>query len=196
MAIPPFPTGRSPLPTAVRGFALYTALIFLLVLTLLGVAMYSSMGLQQRMAGDMQQKLRALTAADNATGVAEAYVQQNALPVLSVCSGQTTAPRICPFGSLLNPVANATWSAGGVGVQLTGTDFPAGFVVPSGGVEGAYAAFPQYYIEQLPPLAGYTLGTGQQYGGGSPVVNFYRITGWGVGGNTNAVAIVQTIYRP
>lgn len=179
------------------GFALYTALIFLVVLTIVGVAMYSSMGLQQKMAGNMQQKLRALSAADNAIGVAEGYLAGGtSVPVVADCSGQVTAPRICNYGSLLAPVADSTWSATGVGVQLTGTDFPADSVVPGGGQEGAYAAFPQYYVELLPTLPGYTLGIGQQYGNGSLLINVYRITGWGVGGNTNAVAVAQAIYRP
>ena len=185
---------RLPWQTAVRGFALFTALIFLLVMTLLGVTMYSDVILQQRMAGNIQQKTMALAAADSATRVAEELVQATNLPIQSTCSGQTTTPRICLFNTLANPTLDATWSASGSGVKLTALTF-AGIVSPGGGVQGAYAAYPQYYVERIPPTPGNSIGIGQQYGG-LATQNFYRITAWGVGGNADAVAVTRTLYIP
>lgn len=180
------------------GFALFTALIFLLVLTMVGVAMFGDVGVQQRMAGNLQQKYRALSAANNAVGVATDYLLANVAVVEPSCSGLVSAPRVCFYGSLPNPAADSTWTGGSaVGVQLDASDF-SGNVVPGGGVEGAYAAFPEYYIEKVPgiPLVpGYSMGLGQQYGGGSPPVQLFRITGWGLGGTANAVAVVQSLYR-
>ncbi|MGH8127336.1 MAG: pilus assembly PilX family protein [Gammaproteobacteria bacterium] len=180
---------------AARGFALFTALIFLLVMTLLGVAMYDNVVLQQKMAGNIQQKTMALSAADSATQVAENFVQGTNLPIESACSGQTTAPRICLYSTLLNPTADATWStSSGNGVQLTSATF-AGTVSQAAGIEGAYAAYPQYYVERIPPTPGNSIATGQQYGALAPP-NFYRITAWGVGGNADAVAITRTLFIP
>ncbi len=188
------PHTRLPGKTAAHGFALFTALVFLLVMTMFGVAMYDNVILQQRMAGNIQQKTMALSAADSATRVAENFLQGAALSIQSTCSGPTTTPRICLFNTLANPIADTTWSVSGSGVQLTALTF-AGIVSPSGGVEGAYAAYPQYYVERIPSTPGHSIGTGQQYGGLAPQ-NFYRITAWGVGGNAGAVAVTRTLYVP
>ncbi|MGH8274310.1 MAG: pilus assembly PilX family protein [Gammaproteobacteria bacterium] len=183
-------------PIGMRGFALFTALIFLLVLTMLGVAMYSSVVRQQHMAGDIQQKTLALSAADNATRQAEGYVQAANLPIANSCSGQTTSPRVCatPLSSVASPVADTTWSASGYGVQLMAPDFM-GTVKAGGGVEGAYAAYPQYYVERLATVPGGSIGSGQQYGS-MPPRTLYRITAWGVGGNPDAVAVTRALYVP
>lgn len=188
------PPTRLPGRIATRGFALFTALVFLLVMTMFGVAMYDNVTLQQRMAGNIQQKTMALSAADSATRVAEDFLRSTALPIQSTCSGPTTTPRICLFNTLTSPIADTTWSASGSGVQLTALTF-AGIISPGGGVEGAYAAYPQYYVERIPATPGHSIGNGQQYGGLAPQ-NFYRITAWGVGGNTGAVAITRTLYIP
>ncbi|MGH8161040.1 MAG: pilus assembly PilX family protein [Gammaproteobacteria bacterium] len=184
-------------PTGKRGFALFTSLIFLLVLTMLGVAMYSSVLRQQHMAGDIQQKLMALSAAGFATHAAESYVQSSTLPISTDCSGQTTAPRVCAaaLASVTNPVADSTWkNVTGYGVQLTQPAF-AGTIASGAGVEGAYAAYPQYYAERLARLPGGSIGTGRQYGGQPPRL-VYRITAWGVGGNPDAVAVTRTLFVP
>ncbi|MGH8426956.1 MAG: pilus assembly PilX family protein [Gammaproteobacteria bacterium] len=182
---------------ATRGFALFTALIFLLVLTVIGVAMFGDVGMQQRMAGNAQQKARALAAAGNAVGVAQNYLLANVTVTDPDCSGLTTVPRVCLYGSLSDPADDSVWTGGSaVAVQLDGTDF-AGTISSAGGVEGAYAAFPEYYIERVPniPLVpGYSIGLGQQYGA-TPPVALFRINAWGLGGNTSAVAVVQSIYR-
>ena len=188
------PHTRLPGKAAAHGFALFTALVFLLVMTMLGVAMYDNVILQQRMAGNIQQKTMALSAADSATRVAEDFLRGTALPIHTTCSGQTTTPRICLFNTLTSPIANATWSASGSGVQLTTLTF-AGIVSSGGGIEGAYAAYPQYYVERIPSTPGHSIGNGQQYGGLTPQ-NFYRITAWGVGGNSGAVAVTRTLYIP
>ncbi len=180
-----------------QGFALFTALIFLLVLIIIGVAMFGDVGLQQRMVGNAQQKARALAAAGNAVGVAQNYLLANVTVTDPDCSGLTTVPRVCLYGSLSDPADDSVWTGGSaVAVQLDGTDF-AGTISSAGGVEGAYAAFPEYYIERVPniPLVpGYSIGLGQQYGA-TPPVALFRINAWGLGGNTSAVAVVQSIYR-
>lgn len=189
-------THRNPARSA--GFALFTALIFLLVLTVIGVAMFGDVGQQQRMAGNLQQKYRALSAANSAVSVAQNYLQTAlATTADTSCTGLVTAARVCLYGSLPDPAADTTWTGGSaVGVQLDGTNF-SGVVNAAGGTEGAYAAYPEYYIEKVPgiPLVpGYSMGLGQQYGGGSPPADLFRITGWGLGGNAGAVAVVQSLY--
>ena len=54
-----------------RGFALIASLLILVILTLLGVSMFSGVGLQERMAGNLRTKTRALDAANAALAAAE-----------------------------------------------------------------------------------------------------------------------------
>ncbi|MEJ2480479.1 MAG: pilus assembly protein [Acidihalobacter sp.] len=54
-----------------RGFALIASLLILVILTLLGVSMFSGVGLQERMAGNLRTKTRALNAANAALSAAE-----------------------------------------------------------------------------------------------------------------------------
>jgi Tfp pilus assembly protein PilX len=57
--------------TRQRGFALIASLLILVILTLLGVSMFSGVGLQERMAGNLRTKTRALDAANAALSAAE-----------------------------------------------------------------------------------------------------------------------------
>ena len=57
--------------TRQRGFALIASLLILVILTLLGVSMFSGVGLQERMAGNLRTKTRALDAANAALAAAE-----------------------------------------------------------------------------------------------------------------------------
>jgi len=178
------------------GFVLFIALIFLLILTLLGVLMFSSGSNEQRMAGNFQQKTRALLAADSAIGVAQQAIAQSTITQSASCSGLVTTPRICPYNSLPNPVLDTSWvGSTAVAVRLGSATF--GGTIGAGSSPNAYASYPEYNIEQIPGIPafpGYNLGSGQQYGGGSPQIKLYRITGWGLGGNANAVAVVQSLY--
>lgn len=178
------------------GFVLFIALVFLLILTLLGVVMFSSGGNEQRMAGNFQQKTRALLAADSAIEVAQQAIAQSQITLTAGCSGLIATPQICPYGSLPNPILDSSWvGTAAVAVKLGSGTF--GGPVGAGGNSNAYASYPEYNIEQVPGVPafpGYNLGAGQQYGGGSPQIKLYRITGWGVGGNANAIAVVQSLY--
>jgi type IV pilus assembly protein PilX len=54
-----------------RGMVLVTALLLLIVVTILAVGMFRSFGLDERMAGNVREKNRALNTAESAEQAAE-----------------------------------------------------------------------------------------------------------------------------
>lgn len=164
-----------------KGFALVVSLLILVVLTLLGVSMFSNVGLQQRMAGNTREKNRAFNAAQTALQYGEWWLtQQPTAPLGNPCSGLTTTPTVCtqPLSSInANYPIQVPWTVGSpysapVSGQLN--------VSTTGGVNTYYSA-PYLYIQYV----GKNLGTG---------ATVYRVTAWASGGNANAIAVVQSLY--
>ena len=156
---------RPPLPPHQKGVVLFTAMIFLIVLSLIGINSVQNSTLQERMAGNTRNRDMAFQAAEAALRQAE-----NTLTTWRV--GPWTGA--VPAGLSNNPNhANdqsywgnsANW-ASYRSVAVTGV-----------------AENPRYIIEKLPDV-----GT----------VEHYRVTARGVGGDTNAVAILQSAlsYTP
>ena len=61
---------------AQRGMVLVTSLLLLLVVTMLAISMFRSMGLDEKIAGNMRDKQRALNAAETAEQFAESWLSQ------------------------------------------------------------------------------------------------------------------------
>lgn len=175
------------------GFALITSLIFLLVLTIIGVTMYGRVTRQQHMAGNIQQKVMALSAANYASQSARYLLREaSSSPLPSDCANLIAPPTmVCKDDLATNPVADTTWASTDNGIQkLDSTNF-LGTVASHGGTEWAYADYPQFYIEYLrpaPPPPGGCVTTKCS----KRVV--YRITAWGVGGSNAAVAVTRMLY--
>ncbi|MFC5473524.1 pilus assembly PilX family protein [Paraherbaspirillum soli] len=152
------------------GFVLISALIFLVLMMYLGVAMFRGFGLDQMMASNLREKSRATEAAQAAIDFAEWWLIQpgNATTgVACTAAGAQTGTQVCTGTPSLTSFANFT-------------DTTALPVSTSGGV-GNYYANPIYSI--------YYLGldtAGKQ---------MYSITAQGWGGNKNAVATLQTVFR-
>src|SRR5699024_484114 len=80
-----------------RGFALISALLFLIVITLIGVSLFLGVNMQQKAAGNSLQKARALQLANSVTLAAERWLANNyeTSSTKTGCSGSATAFRIC-----------------------------------------------------------------------------------------------------
>lgn len=164
-----------------NGFALVVSLLILVVLTLLGVSMFSNVGLQQRMAGNTREKNRAFHAAQTALQYGEWWLtQQPSAPLGNPCSAITSTPSVCTnaLSSInSNYPTQVPWTVGTpystpVNGQLT--------VSATGGVN-TYYSVPYLYIQYI--------GTNEALGGTA-----YRVTAWASGGNANAIAVVQSIF--
>lgn len=179
------------------GMVLITTLLLLVVVTLLALAMFRGVGLEQTIAGNTMEKQRALQAAVSAQQYAEQWLQTNIASSPAVdCSAQasssTAAPTICT-DILANSVdsgsvAKVPWTIGGGNVGYTynpvNTTTNANYfpVDPSGARDSYYGA-PIVYISQLGVDA--TLSNAVDY----------RIDAWSYGGNQTTVAVVESTYQ-
>jgi type IV pilus assembly protein PilX len=195
--------GAGPPRQRQRGMVLIASLLLLLVVTLLALAMFRSMGINSKIAGNVREKQRAVHAAASAEQYAEYWLStgSNSATVASVCSAlananlATTLIQICsgiPYGpsnttlntSLnFNPVA-VPWTIGGAQIGYSYT--PVGMNVgaaPSGqSAANYYASSPAFYISLLGPSDD---GTG----------TVFQIDAVGYGGTADTVAVIESTYE-
>lgn len=156
------------------GFTLVVTLIFLLIMTMLGLSMFSGFTLDQTMAGNHREKSRAFDAAQTALSYAEYWLVQPSNATLGVLcsssSGMSSTPQICTNNLLTSPTT-LPW---GVGTNYT----PAGMSLLSTDI-GFYAAQPTLYIQNV---------------GATTAGKYYLLTTAAQGGNDSAVAVLQSVY--
>ena len=183
--------------TAQSGMVLITTMLLLVVVTLLALAMFRGVGLEERIAGNTMEKQRALQAANSAQQYAEQWLVNNVTSSPAVdCSGTASsssgAPTICS-NILSNSVSSLTsvpWSIGGGAagytynpVYTTGTTSTNYFSVSTTGGPDTFYAAPVFYISQLGPDATR-----------SNAID-YAIDAWSYGGAQSTVAVVESTYR-
>lgn len=157
-----------------RGMTLVVSLIFLLILTILGVTAMNTSTLQQKMAGNLRDADMALQAAE--TGLRGGEGNLNTLYV----GGK--------------PTADATGSSG---VWLPGTtntlsdSWWLGKPTYTGPVTNA-SANPQYVLEEGDFVED---GFGLSKWSGKPGTQFYRITSRAVGVSPDSRALLEEMYR-
>ena len=178
------------LPGAIKekGFVLITALIILLVLTILGIALFRGFGLEQKIAGNTREKTRARNAAQSAVQYAEWWLMQgNNATRTEDCDSLLNA-NLNQGAVCTNPLAQTTvqltqvpWAINGTPVGTIYT--PPGFVLNglSGGANTYYAA-PRFYI--------YLVGSVPNSQG-----LIYRIDAVGYGGTPDAVAVIEANFE-
>jgi type IV pilus assembly protein PilX len=184
---------------AQRGMVLISAILLLLIITILAVSMFRSFGVQEKVAGNVREKQRALHAAEAAQQYAEWWLSSNSGSVVpAVCNSVIVANtnpngiQICSnaFPTVLDSHTPAVvpWTIGGnaVGTQYT----PPNMTVQTSGTPapGTYGQAPMFYISYLGTCAD-GVGTCYQidavgYGGINPT------------GNSNAtVSIIESTYE-
>lgn len=175
---------RLPVPHSARrkqtGYVLVVSLILLVVLTILAVSMFRSFGLQEIMAGNLREKTRAVDAAQSAINYAEWWLTQGSNATTGVatgaCAAASATPAVCNTAIAANATTVTPWA---VGVNYNPN--PAYMTVNAAGGVGTYFRAPQFYIQYVGLASG---GTG----------SLYRITAVGWGGNSAAVAVLQSTY--
>ncbi|WP_236692046.1 pilus assembly PilX family protein [Amantichitinum ursilacus] len=140
----------------------------------IGLAMFRGFGLDQVMAGNLREKSRATEAAQSAMQYAQWWLVQatNASNGVACTAGAKSKATICTGTPNANPLSDA------YATYADSTKIP---VSTTGGV-GKYYASPVYTI--------YFAGMDT-----SSCARFYLITAKGYGGNQNAVATLQSVYR-
>ena len=171
-----------------RGIVLVSSLLLLVLITILAVSMFKSFGIQERIAGNLREKHRALHSAESAEQYAEWWLTSgNNLNLIANC----TAPllnanlgqgQVCTnvLPAQVADVTQVPWispNGGEMGVAYV----PPAMPVSVASAAGTYYAAPRFYISLLGPAPG---GQG----------NVYQIDAWGYGGTTDAVAEVESTY--
>jgi len=166
-----------------RGMVLVTALLMLIVVTILALAMFRSFGLDEKIAGNLREKQRALSAAETAEQYAEYWLTSgggSANSPMVVCTSVVAAsvPQVCT--NALASAASVPWQSGGnpVGVTYSPT-VPTPMNVTTSPVQGSYYATPAFYVQYL----------GQNANG-----TIYQIDAQGYGGSPDTVAVVESTY--
>lgn len=166
-----------------RGFVLITGLLFLIAFTVLGLAMLRSFGLQERIAGNTQDKQRAFSAAHGALQLAERWLADgNGGGTGEDCEGVVDASdfksiRVC--AASLPDAAMLPWGTR-ADFRFPGMSVAAGGVAADGDIN--YRAAPGLHISYL--------GVGPD--GSSKL---YRVTAFSYGGDASTAAVVQSTYR-
>jgi type IV pilus assembly protein PilX len=183
-------TARRPGHRTQHGMALISALLLLLVVTIMAVSMFRSFGMQEKIAGNTREKQRAVNAAVSAQQYAEWFLSSGTPPTTGTCTGVVPASvvQICN-----NPPLDFTilpWSNAGTPVGVTYTPFTTNDgngvvsnVTGNAPVVGSYYQTPLFYISTRGAM---TLN-GQSG-------ELYQVDAVGYGGTANAVAVVESTY--
>jgi type IV pilus assembly protein PilX len=114
-----------------RGMALLVSLVFLLLLTLIGLSSMQNATLQEKMAGSVSLRNQSFQGAEAALRVGESAVQLDTFS-LPICSGTTQCAPPAESSTVsaagLNSTSGVTWIASGqgfYGVQNIGTSLTA-----------------------------------------------------------------------
>jgi type IV pilus assembly protein PilX len=157
-----------------RGITLVVSLIFLLLLTMLGVTAMSTSTLQEKMAGNLRDQDMALQAAESALRAGETPILALTLDTKTNCDNASIwCPHTLTYGDFYNA---AWWPAnaqeyGGGGKQLTFTGHD-----------------PYYAVEYLQSVR-------QDLSPNSPRLYFYRINSRGTGTTELSQTILQSTFR-
>ena len=178
-----------------RGIALVSSMLLLIIITILALSMFRSFGIQEKIAGNMREKDRALHAAVSVQQYAEWWLTQpaGAIAASAPATCAVGAPlnanagqgQICTLASSLvnlgiNPTQQLPWPA--TYVQYS----PAGMATPvqagTNANDPPFAWTPGYYIVDL-GLAADAAGEA------------YQITAFSSGATTGTVAVVESTYE-
>ena len=170
-----------------RGIALITALILLVVITLLGVTMFRGFTAQERNAGNTREKQRAFEAAESTLRFAERWLIQgnSTAPVVcsSLVSADTSPAQIAICSNALTSAQSAAvpWKVTVGGADLGYSYTPPALSVGTTGGTSSYVITPRFYIS---PLGVDPSGTQQ----------LYQVTAMAQGGNSSSNAVVQSVF--
>jgi type IV pilus assembly protein PilX len=182
-----------------RGMVLISSLLLLIVVTIIALSMFRSFGIQEKIAGNMREKQRALSAAVTAEEFGETWLMNNATSasvqcVAGVLNGNVGQGQICNTATALKSmvpngdVTTVPWTIGGAPVGVT--YLPTGMSVSATTSYSAasvanptYYGTPTYYISDMGASADPSIPG-----------EVYQIDAYGYGGASGTVAEVESTY--
>ena len=208
----------APCEISETGAALFVSLVFLLIMTIVGLAGMQNTSLQEKMAGHLRDSSLAFQAAESALKAGEAVLNSGKIPIFS-CSSPTDGLYVnsypgttsdCPtyLGSPSNsqngyPPENENFWLVNTDVVCLSSTPPAGSPCTKSNQSNSIqfnnlADSPKYVLEALSVGASVNQTPGQTLEAGIPVTpgpKYYRVTAHGTGQTTNSVAVVQSVVR-
>jgi type IV pilus assembly protein PilX len=163
------------------GMVLVTSLLLLIVVTLLALGMFRSFGLDEKIAGNVREKQRALYAAETAEEYAEWYLSNGNGSTGVACTAILPAPAGQVCSAPLTNFTQVPWTAG---VSYLPTVTNVMDVTTAGGQgtgQGTFYGAPTYYITFLGPSPN---GLG----------SVYQIDAVGYGATADTAAVVEATY--
>jgi type IV pilus assembly protein PilX len=176
--------------TTQRGMALISSLLLLVVVTIIALSMFRSFGVEEKIAGNVREKQRALHAAESAQQYAEHWLASGNATFGGGCTALLSANlgqgQVCSAPLVANndhtAIAGLPWPALGVTYNPGTGSGLLNVTGAGGGKPDTYYAAPQFYIYDAGPSAD---GQGE----------LYQIDALGYGANPNAAAIVESTFE-
>ncbi len=173
-----------------RGFILVTGLLFLVVMTLLGLALFRSSGLLDRITTNTRDKQRSFEAAQSAVEYSRWWLETaGGGGSATTCAGNTAATTVSTLhvcsealSTSLTTIAGLAWTDKAFRYPQPGMTVAAGGGMNTAGTDVNYSQAPGVYLESL-GLSADGLST------------FYQSTAYGYGGDSNTVSVVRATFK-
>lgn len=162
-----------------RGMTLIVCLVFLLILTMIGVSSIQNSTLQEQMSGSARDANSAFQAAEFGLRKGETYLQLATLGSFNGVGGR--------FNVCADPASTVTGCVVPNWRVMTST----GWATQSG--LGGVASQPQYIIEKFAVIVDANAPLDADTPPGK--IELYRITARGFGVSDNSMAVLQSTYR-
>jgi type IV pilus assembly protein PilX len=168
-------------PARESGMVLISALLLLLVATILAVSMFRSFGTEEKIAGNLREKERALHAAETAQQYAEWWLSSGTANQPGTCNSivDFTIGQVCSNSIVgVDFTQLSSWTYG-VTYEPTNPVTNASMVLTTTSGTGTYYSAPMFIISDVGPGAGGEI---------------YQVDAMGYGGTDNSVAVVESTY--
>lgn len=169
-----------------QGMALFVSLIFLLILTILGVSSMQTTVLEEKMAGNFNDQNRSFQASESALRVAESWLRElTAKPAESASPSATQVWKVMNASDNVCSTDDAMWW-----IHCDEAWWSANAVQPTLGLENV-GDDPYYIIEKYDHVKdSLNIGKGKNKSGSF----FYRITARATGGSNLTVTETQSFF--
>jgi type IV pilus assembly protein PilX len=178
-----------------QGFILVTGLLFLVVMTLIGLALFRSTGLLDRLTANTRDKQRSFEAAEAAVEYGVWWLQQSSGGTVGSCASNSNATvgsiKVCSEALSTSLTTIAAVDASGSWATKAFSYTPPNMTVNSttnvggmnsGGTDVIYWKAPGLYPESLGLSA-------------DGKTKYYQITAYGYGGDSNTVTVVRGTFK-